>query len=160
MIRVALLTIALVAATAAGPVLAASGREVVNVDDGLGHSLVIVRGDGEAGWSGQREVLDYVDGGGAHVRVYADHPVTRGEVDQRLRDAEREGERARQEGRRAAEEGRRAAAEGRREAQAARIEAAQARIEGERAAEEGRREAARARYEAERERAEALADAD
>ena len=172
MIRIALLSLALVAATAAGPVLAASGREVITVDDEAGRDLVIEREPAGGGWrSGGGEVLAYTDASGARVRVYADHPMTRREVEGRLREAEREGARAR-------EVGRRAAADGRRETQAAQVEAAQARAEGQRESEEGRREAeaarveadqeryqaqreaARARYEAERARAQALADID
>jgi hypothetical protein len=148
---------ALVVATSAAqaadaPAGVPAERQVVTLDRGPGRSMTIVR-DGRSSEvsDGEHEALTYIDGRGARVHVYADHPVTRAEIEGELRDAERE----RLQGLREAGEGRRQAAMARIEAQAARQEAAQARIEGMRAAEDGRREAQRARREAERAIAEA-----
>ncbi|MHB8284653.1 MAG: hypothetical protein ACYDD1_08255 [Caulobacteraceae bacterium] len=162
MIRTATILFALVAMTsaahAAQPALgAAAGREVINVDHGPGRRATIVRDGGGPDAitvTAQPQVLTYKDTSGALVRVYADHAVSRSDVEAQLLEAERQAGKARLEGRRAAEDGRRAASEGRREAQAALREAAQAREAGLRAAQEGRRQAELGRREAERGRAE------
>lgn len=167
--RTAAILFALVAMTsaahAAQPAASAStNREVITVDSGPGRRLTIVRDADGAGptASAQRpQVLAYKDRSGVWVRAYADHPVSRVEVEAQVLAAEGRAEQARSQGRLAAEAGRRAAAEGRRiategrrMAQTVRQDAAATREAGLRAAQEGGREAELGRREAERARAE------
>jgi len=162
MIRTATIVFAIVAMTSAAhaaqtALAAATDRGVINVDHGPGRRATIVRDGGGPGAitvTAQPEVLTYKDESGALVRAYADHAVSRTEVEALVLKAQRHADVARVEGRRAAHEGRRAAVEGGRKAQAAVRDAASAREAGRRAAQEGRREAELGRQEAARGRAE------
>ena len=152
MVRAGLMLIALLSATSVAKAAEmSSGESVISSDNDAGHRLVITRDDsgGDRMWQdGQRQVLEYRDAAGGRVRVFADHPVTRAEVEARLASARQEADQAQAEGRRAAEQSRR-------EVEAARAEAWHARAEGLNEAAEGRREAAATRREAERARDEA-----
>ncbi|MGC1303366.1 MAG: hypothetical protein WA840_13425, partial [Caulobacteraceae bacterium] len=75
----------------------AGGTEIISRGRGDDGMTIITEGKGGSGiHASGHEVLSYPDGDGRTVHVFADHPVTRDEVERVRADARAEGERARE----------------------------------------------------------------